>query len=70
MMDCLKFKKKGSLGIFLLFLIPVIDRVNRHYSNMNIELLMGILLILCILGLYLALPYAKCLSDFNKKGKL
>ena len=68
MKDCDKYKKKFYVGCFVIFLMVLLKVIDQHTINtVGLGIIIVIVLVLFILGLYLALPYVKCLSDNNKR---
>ncbi len=67
-MDCDKHKKRALIGL-ILFSYFIIGRIIDFSLYLSFFIDIFISLIIFILGLYLMLPYARCLGDFNNRNK-
>jgi len=68
MTDCDKHKKKAYLG-FLLFVILLSVKIINFEEYFGLTTVIVLMLIFSILGLYLAMPYIGCLTDYNNRHK-
>jgi len=60
--------KKAYIG-FLLFILLLSVRVINFEKYFELTTIIILILVLSILGLYLSMPYIKCLNDYNDRHK-
>lgn len=69
MENCDKYKKRAIVGLILIFLLGLSTNIidfNYYFSDIVIMLIIPFI---GFFGLYLALPYIRCISDYNKISK-
>ncbi len=67
-MDCDKHKKRALVGLIILTLLPISNIFDLKEYNLD-GLFIFIAFVCTVLALYLMLPYARCLGDFNNRNK-
>jgi hypothetical protein len=69
MENCDKYKKKALVGFVLLIFDVFIIRIIDLELCFPLEIIIPIFIFIGFFGLYLGLPYLRCLTDNNKIGK-
>lgn len=73
MNSCNVYKKKFLIGCSLVFLGALMKPISENIIDLRVILTPGwfitIAIIVIFVGIYLMLPYVRCLSDYNKIGK-
>ena len=72
-MSCDNYKKNFIIGISLIILMVFIKPITLHIVDIveliGIGLSLFLVFFLCFFGLYLMLPYLRCISESNKRNK-
>ena len=70
-MSCDKYKKNFRIGISLIVLMVFIKPITIHIVDIveliGLGLSLFLVFFLCFFGLYLMVPYLKCISESSKK---